>query len=154
MTELQVGDFPPDFVLPVAGGGSVDLAALRGKSIVLYFYPKDDTAGCTAEAVAFTEMLPEFESAGAVIIGISPDPVARHDKFVTKHGLKIILASDEDHHVSEAYGVWREKSMYGRTFMGIERSTFLVGPDGRLRAIWRKVKVAGHAGNVLVTLKS
>ena len=154
MTELQAGDFPPDFVLPVAGGGSVDLAALRGKSIVLYFYPKDDTAGCTAEAVAFTEMLPEFESAGAVIIGISPDPVARHDKFAAKHGLKIILASDEDHHVSEAYGVWREKSMYGRTFMGIERSTFLIGPDGRLRAIWRKVKVAGHAGNVLVTLKS
>lgn len=154
MTELQVGDFPPDFVLPVAGGGSVDLVALRGKSIVLYFYPKDDTVGCTAEAVAFTEMLPEFESAGAVIIGISPDPVARHDKFATKHGLKIILASDEDHHVSEAYGVWREKSMYGRTFMGIERSTFLIGPDGRLRAIWRKVKVAGHAGDVLVALKS
>lgn len=153
MTELKAGDAAPEFNLPTAGNGSVALGDLKGQIVVLYFYPKDDTSGCTTEALAFTELLPQFTDAGATVIGVSPDPVSKHDKFAAKHGLKIILASDEDNAAALAYGVWKEKSMYGRTYMGIERSTFLIGPDGHLRAVWPKVKVAGHAQDVLAALK-
>jgi len=116
---------------------------------VLYFYPKDDTSGCTKEAIAFTEALESFAAAGATVLGVSKDSVAKHDKFKTKHDLGVTLLSDEDGEVCEAYGVWIEKSMYGRKYMGIERATFLIGRDGLLKQIWRKVKVAGHADSVL-----
>jgi Peroxiredoxin len=149
MTKLNTGDVAPDFTLPRDGGGTVALRDFQGRDVVLYFYPKDDTTGCTAEAVAFTSLLPQFEDAGALVIGISPDPVAKHDKFAAKHGLRVVLASDEKKEVSQAYGVWVQKSMYGRTYMGVERSTFLIGKDGRIRNIWPKVKVAGHAEDVL-----
>lgn len=149
MGSLKVGDIAPDFEIQRDGGGTISLAEFRDRLVVLYFYPKDDTTGCTAEAVAFTNLLPQFIAAGAVVIGVSPDTAARHDKFMKKHDLGIILASDETTDVAQAYGVWKEKSMYGRTFMGIERSTFLIGTDGRIRAHWPKVKVAGHAENVL-----
>ena len=152
MTKLNTGDAAPDFTLPRDGGRVVSLRDFRGRAIVLYFYPKDDTSGCTAEAVAFTSLLPQFEDAGAVVIGISPDPVSKHEKFAAKHGLRVVLASDEEHEVSQAYGVWVEKSMYGRRYMGVERSTFLIGKDGRIRAVWPKVKVAGHAEDVLRSL--
>jgi thioredoxin-dependent peroxiredoxin len=149
MSGLNAGDMAPDFELPRNGGGTVSLAQFRGNDVVLYFYPKDDTTGCTAEAVAFTNLLPKFREAGAVVIGVSPDTVARHDKFVKKHDLGVVLVSDESTSLAEAYGVWRQKSMYGRTFMGVERSTFLISGDGRIRALWPKVKVAGHAEQVL-----
>jgi peroxiredoxin Q/BCP len=152
MTELKAGDAAPAFTLPTSGNGSVALGDLKGQNVVLYFYPKDDTSGCTTEALAFTELLPQFSDAGVTIIGVSPDTVSKHDKFAAKYGLKIILASDEENAAALAYGVWKEKSMYGRTYMGIERSTFLIGPDGRLRAVWPKVKVAGHAQEVLAAL--
>jgi peroxiredoxin Q/BCP len=149
MSSLNIGDMAPDFELPRDGGGTVSLTQLHGNDVVLYFYPKDDTTGCTAEAVAFTNLLPQFREAGAVVIGVSPDTVAKHDKFVKKHDLGVILVSDESTSLAEAYGVWKQKSMYGRTFMGVERSTFLIGSDGRIRALWPKVKVAGHAEQVL-----
>jgi len=149
MSSLNIGDMAPDFELPRDGGGTVSLTQLHGNDVVLYFYPKDDTTGCTAEAVAFTNLLPQFREAGAVVIGVSPDTVAKHDKFVKKHDLGVILVSDESTSLAEVYGVWKQKSMYGRTFMGVERSTFLIGGDGRIRALWPKVKVAGHAEQVL-----
>ncbi|MCM2292776.1 thioredoxin-dependent thiol peroxidase [Allorhizobium sp. BGMRC 0089] len=149
MAELSIGATAPDFTLPRDGGGDVSLAAFKGKPVVVYFYPKDDTSGCTTEAKSFTELLPEFEKAGAAVIGISPDPVKSHDKFVAKHGLGVILGADEDKSVVEAYGVWKEKSMYGKTYMGVERSTFLIDKDGKIAALWPKVKVAGHAEAVL-----
>jgi thioredoxin-dependent peroxiredoxin len=149
MSSLNIGDMAPDFELPRDGGGTVSLTQLHGNDVVLYFYPKDDTTGCTAEAVAFTNLLPQFREAGAVVIGVSPDTVAKHDKFVKKHDLGVILVSDESTSLAEVYGVWKQKSMYGRTFMGVERSTFLIGSDGRIRALWPKVKVAGHAEQVL-----
>ncbi|MGD9502983.1 MAG: thioredoxin-dependent thiol peroxidase [Methyloceanibacter sp.] len=145
----SVGDKAPDFSLPEDGGGKVSLKALKGKTVVLYFYPKDDTPGCTAEACAFRDRLPDFTKAKAAIIGISRDPVASHDKFKTKYKLPFPLASDEDGKVCEAYGVWVEKSMYGRTYMGIERTTFLIDAKGVIRNVWRKVKVTGHAEEVL-----
>ena len=153
MTKPNVGDTAPDFILPRDGGGTVSLREFRGRNVVLYFYPKDDTTGCTAEAIAFTALLAEFEAANAVVIGVSPDSVARHDKFVAKHGLHVILASDEDTATCEAYGVWTQKSMYGRSYMGVERTTFLIDPDGNVRAECPKVKVAGHAEEVLKTLQ-
>ena len=153
MTKPNVGDTAPDFTLPRDGGGTVSLSEFRGRNVVLYFYPKDDTTGCTAEAIAFTALLAEFEAANAVVIGVSPDSVARHDKFVAKHGLHVILAADEDTATCEAYGVWTQKSMYGRSYMGVERTTFLLDPDGHVRAVWPKVKVAGHAEEVLKTLQ-
>ena len=125
------------------------LLTLLGKHLVLYFYPKDDTPGCTKEAIAFSEHLEEFTKAGAEILGVSKDTVAKHDKFVDKHGLTIQLGSDDDGKVCEAYGVWVEKNMYGRKYMGIQRATFLIGPDGKVKKIWPKVKVAGHAEDVL-----
>lgn len=148
-TELSIGDAAPGFTLPRDGGGEVSLTDLKGKTVVLYFYPKDDTSGCTAEAIAFTRALDAFHQAGAEVLGVSRDSVAKHEKFKCKHDLGVALLSDEDGAVCEAYGVWVQKSMYGRKYMGIERATFLIGPDGALRGIWRKVKVPGHAEAVL-----
>lgn len=152
MADLTTGSPAPDFTLPRNGGDSLTLSSLRGKPVVLYFYPKDDTSGCTTEAIAFSSLSADFEAAGATVIGISPDSVKSHDKFIAKHGLSVALAADEDKSVLEAYGVWKEKSMYGRTYMGVERSTFLIDPEGKIAAIWRKVKVAGHAEAVLKTV--
>jgi len=146
---LAPGDAAPEFALPRAGGGEAKLTDYAGKQVVLYFYPKDDTSGCTKEAIGFTEQLGAFEEAGAVVLGVSKDSVKKHDKFVEKHGLGVTLLSDENGDVCERYGVWVEKSMYGKKYMGIERATFLIGPDGSLRQIWRKVKVPGHVEAVL-----
>lgn len=153
MSALKAGDIAPDFSMPTDGAGTVTLSDFKGKSVVLYFYPKDDTPGCTKEAIGFSEKIDEFEAAGAVVIGVSKDTVAKHGKFRTKHGLKVILASDADSDVTERYGAWQEKQMYGKTYMGIDRSTFLIGPDGKLKAVWRKVKVPGHVDEVLAALK-
>ena len=146
---VEVGDKAPDFTLPADGGGEVSLKALKGKPVVLYFYPKDDTSGCTAEACAFRDTLPDFSKVKATVVGISRDSVASHDKFKSKYHLPFPLASDEDGKVCEAYGTWVEKSMYGRKYMGIDRSTFLIDGKGVIREIWRKVKVPGHAEEVL-----
>ncbi|MDQ0317704.1 thioredoxin-dependent thiol peroxidase [Amorphus orientalis] len=149
MATLSEGDQAPDFTLPTDTLGDISLSGLSGKSVVLYFYPKDDTPGCTKEAVGFSELLPRFSERGVEVIGISPDSVARHSKFRAKHELGVPLASDEDKSVCQSYGVWVEKSMYGRTYFGVERSTFLIAPDGTIAKIWRKVKVPGHAEAVL-----
>ncbi|WP_180897569.1 thioredoxin-dependent thiol peroxidase [Martelella soudanensis] len=149
MTELQEGHKAPDFSLSVSEGETFALADAEGKNLVLYFYPKDDTKGCTVEAIAFTALAESFEKANTIVLGISPDGVASHAKFAKKHSLSVLLGADENHAVAEAYGVWKEKSMYGKTFMGIERSTFLIAPDGTLKRIWRKVKADGHAEAVL-----
>jgi thioredoxin-dependent peroxiredoxin len=146
---VAIGEKAPDFNLPTDGGGTVALAKLAGKKVVLYFYPKDDTSGCTAEACGFRDALPDYSGTGAVVIGVSKDTVASHDKFKTKHGLPFILASDGDGAVCEKYGVWVEKSMYGRKYMGIERATFLIDGTGVVRGLWRKVKVPGHVAEVL-----
>lgn len=148
---LSVGDVAPDFTL-AGDRGEVRLSAHRGHPVVVYFYPKDDTSGCTKEAIAFTALLPEFEKRGAVVIGISPDGVAAHGKFRAKHDLGVELAADPDKTVLEPWGVWVEKSLYGRKYMGVERATFLVDAEGRISRIWRKVKVAGHAEAVLEAL--
>ena len=153
MSELILGDAAPDFTLPTDGGGSLTLSALKGNAVVLYFYPKDDTSGCTSEAQGFSAAASDFAKAGAVVIGVSKDSVKSHDKFKAKYALDLILASDEAGGMVESYGVWVEKSMYGRKYMGIDRSTFLVGPDGILTAVWRKVKVPGHVDAVLKALK-
>ena len=150
----EIGSPAPDFTLPRDGGGEISLSAQKPRAVVLYFYPRDDTSGCTKEAVAFTEMSDAFAAAGAVVIGVSKDSVAKHDKFVAKHGLGVILASDADSDLCETYGVWKEKSMYGKTFLGIERSTFLIDGDGVLRQEWRKVKVPGHAEAVLEAVRA
>ena len=139
----------PDFNLPADGGGKIALKDLKGKKVVLYFYPKDDTPGCTAEACAFRDSLPDFSKVKAAIVGISRDSVESHDKFKKKFDLTFPLVSDEDGKVCEAYGTWVEKSMYGRKYMGIERSTFLIDEKGVIRGIWRKVKVPGHAEELL-----
>lgn len=154
MNEVVEGALAPQFNLPRDGGGNVSLTELAGKTVVLYAYPKDDTSGCTTEALDFTALADEFAKAGAVIVGLSPDPVKAHDKFIAKHDLGIILASDEDKSVLEAYGVWKEKSMYGRTYMGVERSTFIIDGRGTVVRVWRKVKVKGHAQTVLEAVKS
>jgi peroxiredoxin Q/BCP len=146
---VEVGDKAPDFSLPADGGGKVSLKELRGKTVVLYFYPRDDTPGCTAEACAFRDSLPDFSKVKAQVVGISRDSVASHDKFKRKFKLSFPLVSDEDGKVTEAYGVWVEKSMYGKKYMGIERATFLIDAKGMIRNIWRKVKVPGHAEQVL-----
>ncbi len=147
--ELNAGDKAPDFDLPGTGGGRIELSGLKGKTVVLYFYPKDNTSGCTREAVDFSALMPQFEAAGVAVIGVSPDSPKSHEKFVAKHDLAVALASDEEKSALEAYGVWVEKSMYGRKYMGVERTTFLIGPDGDIRRVWRKVKVPGHAEEVL-----
>ena len=148
----EAGDKAPAFDMPTDGDGNVSLSGLSGKNVVLYFYPRDDTPGCTKEAIAFTGLKADFDARNAVIVGVSKDTVAKHAKFRAKHDLDVILGADEDGAVCEAYGVWVEKNMYGRKSMGIERSTFLIGPDGTLRQVWRKVKVAGHAEAVLAAL--
>lgn len=154
MANLTEGAIAPDFTLPRDGGGTVSLGDFKGKSVVLFFYPKDDTSGCTTESIAFSGLLSEFSQAGTVVIGMSPDSVKKHDKFAKKYDLSVILASDEDLSVLNSYGVWVEKSMYGRKYMGVERTTLLIGPDGVIRRIWPKVKVAGHAQEVLAAAKS
>ncbi|MET0182259.1 MAG: peroxiredoxin [Caulobacterales bacterium] len=146
---LNVGDPAPDFDLSSAGGKRVNLARFKGKQIILYFYPKDDTSGCTAEALNFTEAAAKFAAADAVVLGVSADSVASHDKFAAKYGLKVQLASDPEKSAIADYGVWVEKKLYGRTYMGIERATFLIGKDRRIRRIWRKVRVKGHVDEVL-----
>ena len=154
MAELIVGDAAPNFDLPTDGGGRVSLAGLKAKPFVLYFYPKDDTSGCTSEAKAFSEMKAQFEAAGAQVVGVSKDSPNSHDKFKAKYDLTLTLASDEDGAMLERYGVWVEKSMYGRKYMGIERTTFLIGADGAVRQVWRKVKVPGHVDAVLKAVRA
>jgi peroxiredoxin Q/BCP len=154
MVELAVGDEAPNFILPLDDGGEVTLGGLRGRAVVLYFYPKDDTSGCTSEAQQFSEQLDAFTMAGAFVIGVSRDSLKSHARFRKKYDLTVPLGSDEDGAVTEAYGVWVEKSMYGRQYMGIERATYLIGPDGVIRGIWRKVKTAGHAAEMLAALKA
>lgn len=151
---LNPGDPAPKFDLPTAGGGRVSLASLKGKRVILYFYPKDDTPGCTREALDFTERARDFAAAKAVVIGVSRDSPASHDKFAAKRGLDLLLASDEDGTVCETYGVWVEKNMYGRKYMGVERATFLIDGAGRIKRVWRKVKVPGHVDEVLTEVKA
>ena len=148
MAELAIGDEAPIFSLP-ADGGSVRLAELRGKIVVLFFYPKDNTETCTAEAIDFTRLNKAFAKTGAVVVGISPDSVKKHANFKKKHALETILAADESREAIEAYGVWAEKTMFGRKYMGVERTTFLIDRDGKIARIWRKVRVPGHADEVL-----
>lgn len=154
MNNLIEGSTAPDFDLPMDNGESMSLASLRGKQVVLYFYPKDDTPGCTKEAIAFTGLGTEFEAQNTVILGASPDGIAKHQKFKTKHDLNVILLADEETQLAQAYGVWVEKNMYGRKYMGVERSTFLIDTNGKVAKIWRKVKVAGHAEAVLEEVTS
>lgn len=146
---VQEGDTAPDFTLPASGGRTVSLAALLGKPFILYFYPKADTPGCTRQACAFQESLAQLGAIGLDVIGVSPDKMPPIEKFAEKYGLRFPLASDETKTVAEQYGTWIEKSMYGRKYMGMERSTFLIGADGVVRKIWRKVSVPGHANAVL-----
>lgn len=154
MSDIAVGTSAPDFTMPSDTGGDVTLSDFKGKTVAVYFYPKDDTSGCTAQAIAFTGLAEEFAAANATVIGISRDSVASHAKFRTKHSLGVILCSDTTGAVSEAWGTWVQKSMYGRAYMGLERATFLVGPDGIVRQIWRKVKVPGHAEAVLAAVRA
>ncbi|MFT8307426.1 thioredoxin-dependent thiol peroxidase [Acetobacter malorum] len=146
---LKEGDAAPDFSMEASGGRTVSLSALKGKPFVLYFYPKADTPGCTKEACGFSEALGQFEGAGLSVIGVSRDPVKKLDKFAEKYDLTFLLASDEAGSVTEAYGVWVEKSLYGKAYMGIDRTTFLIGADGKIARIWKKVKVPGHVEAVL-----
>ena len=148
------GSPAPDFTLPRDGGSMITLSSLRPGKVVLYFYPKDDTPGCTLEAQDFSARLADFTAAGTTVIGISKDSAAKHDKFCKKHGLSIILASDEAGHTCEDYGVWVEKSMYGKTYMGIERTTFLIDSTGKIAQVWPKVSVKGHADEVLAAAKA
>ena len=151
---LDAGQPAPDFTLPRDGGDEVTLSALKPKKVVLYFYPRDDTSGCTKEAIAFTEALDAFAAEDTVIFGVSKDTVAKHDKFRDKHSLGVGLLSDADSEVCELYGAWVEKQMYGKKYMGIERSTFLIDGEGTLRRVWRKVKVPGHADEVLEAVRA
>jgi peroxiredoxin Q/BCP len=154
MADLDVGDVAPDFDLPRDGGGSISLKALRGRPVVLYFYPEDDTTSCTNEAIAFSQFLPEFEKAGATVVGLSPDSARKHDKFKAKHDLTVDLVADEERSTIEAYHLWVEKQMYGRRYMGVERATFLIDRVGRIARIWRKVRVKGHAEAVLEAVRA
>lgn len=154
MSAIAIGQSAPQFSCPKSGGGDVSLQDYSGKYLILYFYPKDDTPGCTKEAIGFTEKLGAFKSLGAEILGVSKDKVAKHDKFIAKHDLGIPLGSDETGEMIEAYESWVEKKMYGKTYMGIDRSTFLIGPDGKFLEIWRKVRVKAHVEAVLDALKS
>lgn len=145
----QAGDKAPALSLEASTGGSVSLSGFKGKPVVVYFYPKDDTPGCTIEAKGFQALADEFEAAGAVVLGVSPDSVASHCKFAEKHGLGFVLLADESHDVAQRYGVWVEKNRYGRTYWGVQRATFLVGRDGRIARVWPNVKPDGHAQEVL-----
>ena len=151
---LEVGDKAPDFSLPDQDGSTVTLKSFKGKQVVLYFYPKDDTSGCTKEACDFRDSLAPIKKAGAVVLGVSKDGKASHQKFIAKYGLPFALLSDEEVTVCTAYGVYKEKSMYGRKYMGIERSTFVIDATGRIKALFRKVKVPGHVDDVLAALKA
>jgi peroxiredoxin Q/BCP len=151
---LDVGDKAPDFTLPTDGDGSVTLSKLKGSNVIVYFYPRDDTPGCTTEACSFRDAFPDFGKVKATIIGISKDTVASHNRFKKKYELPFILASDKDGTVCEAFGVWVEKSLYGRKYMGLERATFLIDKKGVVRQVWRKVKVAGHAAAVLAAVEA
>jgi peroxiredoxin Q/BCP len=146
---LKIGEKAPDFSMPADGGRNIALTSYAGQKLVLYFYPKDDTSGCTQEAIDFNGLRQEFEKAGTAILGVSPDPVKKHDKFKAKYELEFPLLSDEQKHMLEAYGVWVEKSMYGRKYMGVERTTVLIAADGTIAQVWPKVKVPGHAAEVL-----
>ena len=148
MVDLQIGDKAPNFKLPTDGDGKIALSDFKGQKVVVYFYPKDDTPGCTKESCGFSDALKKFEKLNTAIIGISKDSVAKHDKFKAKYKLKFPLASDENSDTCENYGVWKEKNMYGKKYMGIERSTFLIDEQGKIAAIWRKVKVPGHVEDV------
>lgn len=150
----QMNDTAPDFTLPVTGGGDITLSNLKGQPVVLFFYPRDDTPGCTKESIGFSESLKEFEAAGAKVFGISRDTMAKHDKFTAKHDLTVPLLSDEEGGVTEAYGVWVEKNMYGKKSMGIERATYLIDADGNIAQVWRKVKVPGHVDAVLEAVRA
>ncbi len=151
---LQAGDKAPDFDLPTNNGGTLSMKALKGKTVVLYFYPKDMTPGCTTEAEDFRDHIKDFEKAGAVVIGVSKDSVKRHDNFTAKHDLPCQLVSDEDGHLCEDYGVWLEKSMYGKKFMGIQRATFIIDGSGVIQHVWPKVKVKGHVAEVLAIVQA
>jgi peroxiredoxin Q/BCP len=151
---LSPGDKAPNFKLATDGGGTVSLSELKGSPFVLYFYPKDDTSGCTKEAIGFSEERKKFEKLGVNIVGVSKDSVASHDKFKAKYKLKIMLGSDPETKTAESYGVWIEKSMYGRKYMGMDRATFLIDSKGVIRDIWRKVKIPGHVDAVLAAAKS
>ncbi len=148
------GDIAPDFEMPATGGRTVSLSGTKGKPFILYFYPKADTPGCTKEACAFQSGLPAFSGLGIDVIGVSPDKIKPIEKFAAKYGLTFPLASDDEHAVAERYGTWVEKSMYGKKYMGIERTTFLIGADGKIAKVWRKVSVTGHADEVLAAAKS
>ncbi len=154
IVKLAVGDKAPAFSMPSDGGGKISLASLKGRKVVVYFYPKDDTSGCTKEAIDFNALKKDFAKLNTEIIGVSPDSVKSHDKFKAKHELGITLLSDETRSMVEAYGVWVEKSMYGRKYMGVERTTFLIGAEGRISHVWNKVKVPGHAAAVLAAAAS
>jgi thioredoxin-dependent peroxiredoxin len=154
MTVLQPGDRAPDFTLPRDGGDSLSLRDFKGRKLVLYFYPKANTPGCTKESIAFSKLKSAFARAGTDVVGVSADPVKAQDKFRDKHDLKVPLVSDEEKKMLSAYGVWGEKTLYGRKFMGVRRTTYLVGPDGRVANVWENVKVDGHADEVLAAAKA
>jgi len=154
MVVLQLGEQVPDFELPAAGGKKVKLSDYRGQYVVLYFYPKDMTASCTTQACNFRDYHPEFVRMNVAVIGVSTDPVNRHEKFADKYGLPFVLLSDADHQAAERYGVWQQKKLYGREYMGIVRSTFVIGKDGELLKEWRQVRVKGHAEEVLAYIRS
>ncbi len=151
---IEAGDKAPDVTLQMTDESEAKLSSFKGKPLVLYFYPKDDTPGCTKEALQFTELAKEFDKAGGKVIGVSKDPPAKHEKFIAKHDLAIDLATDADGSVTEAFGVWVEKNMYGRKYMGIQRATFLIDAKGKVVKVWPKVKVAGHAEDVLAEAKA
>ena len=153
MTKITEGEKAPDFNLPTDGGENFSLSAHGDKAVVLFFYPKDDTSGCTAEAIGFSEKLDEFQKLGCIVAGMSPDPVKKHEKFRAKHDLTVTLISDEEKTTLEEYGVWVEKSMYGRKYMGVERTTLLIGRNGLVEKAWHKVKVPGHVEEVLAAAK-
>jgi thioredoxin-dependent peroxiredoxin len=150
---IEAGDKAPDFTMPTDGNGTVSLKKLKGKTVILYFYPKDDTPGCTTESCGFRDAIPNFSKSDAVVIGVSRDSVESHDKFKKKFALPFTLGADVDGKVSEAYGTWVEKNNYGKKYMGIERSTFLIDPKGVVQKVWRKVKVDGHVDEVLAAAK-
>ena len=151
---VEVGKKAPAFKLPASNGETVALKDFLGKTVVLYFYPKDDTPGCTKEACDFRDSVKRFTRKDAVVLGVSPDSVASHDRFIAKFDLPFLLLADEDHKAADAYGVWVEKSMYGKTYLGVERTTFVIGPDGKVKAIFRKVKVDGHVDQVLEAVEA
>lgn len=152
--QLNAGDSAPDFIMPANGAETVKLADFSGKNLILYFYPKDDTPGCTTEAIEFSAASERLSALNTAVVGVSRDTVAKHDKFIAKHDLSVQLGSDEDGEVCNAYGVWVEKKNYGRTYMGIERSTFLIGPEGDIKQVWRKVRVKGHVDAVIDAIES